>query len=349
MGAVQGGAHISRHLDRVIRTQLDRLPAGLRPKLPKEERIVLIDNPYSGGGTYASHAHYAQQVYSFLGYDVELACTERAGHAAELARRAADAGATLVIACSGDGGVRETVLGLMSIEDPARRPKLSVIPKGTANVLAKTLGLQVGPFPDFFHACLKQLYWARTRRIDVGLLNGEPFACFVGFGFDAAVIENVPEKEKRYLKEWAFVAAGLRTLFGWNPEELRFRPYEPSELRVRGTDQDGRPVDLAGYFVAIGNVQDYGTRLFPFMQGASFDDGLLDVVVVRTRDLVELVNIGTQVLTRSHLRNPNVSSFRSSQTIHVEALGAPVPMHADAELVRKEVRSEIQVAPAALT
>ncbi len=253
----------------------------------------------------------------------------------------------MVVACGGDGAVRETVQGLMRAPSE-KRPKLSVVPKGTANILAKTLGLQVGPFPDFIHACFKQLYWARSRPMDIGFLNDEAFACFAGFGFDAAVIEAVPEEQKRRFKELAFFGAVMQTMFNWNPRELRFESYDAPKMRVRGHDRDGRSIDVKGYFVVAGNVRDYGTRLFPFMQNARVDDGLLDVIVVQTRDLKELVNIGTQVLARTHLRNPHVTAFQTGRDIVVESLEAAVPMHVDAELLDRGTHCRISVHPAAL-
>ena len=81
---------ISSRLDRAVRERLDRLPPGLQPRLSKNERVVLIDNPASGGGTYAQHAEYSRQLYEFLGYDVQLWSTERPHHATELAVRAAE-------------------------------------------------------------------------------------------------------------------------------------------------------------------------------------------------------------------------------------------------------------------
>lgn len=261
--------------------------------------------------------------------------------------RAAEEGATLVIACSGDGGVRETVIGLMTLS-AQQRPRFSVIPKGTANVLAKTLRLQIGPFPDFFQASLKQLYWSRTLAMDVGRVNDEPFVCFVGFGFDAAVVENVPKKQKTIFKEWAFVTAALKTFVGWNPEEWSFKPYDAPEMRVRGVDEHGQTIDQKAYFVAIGNVQDYGTRWFPFMSGARLDDGLLDYVVVHTRDMVELLNIGRLVVTRSHLDHPQVRSFRSREPVTIESAGEAIPLHADSELLGRSARSTITLESAAL-
>lgn len=332
----------------MVRERLERLPPGLQPRLPKDERIVLIDNPASGGGTFAQHAEHARQLYAFLGYDVQLWRTERPLHAVELAVRAAKEGMTLVVACGGDGAVRETVQGLMRTPSE-KRPKLSLVPKGTANILAKTLGLQVGPFPDFIHACFKQLYWARSRPVDIGFLNDEVFTCFAGFGFDAAVIEAVPEEQKRRFKELAFFGTAMQTLFNWNPRQLRFETYDAPEMRVRGYDREGRAIDVRGYFVAAGNVRDYGTRLFPFMQNARVDDGLLDVIVVQTRDFKELLNIGTQVLARTHLRNPLITAFQTGREVIVEAVATSVPMHVDAELLERGTRARIRIHPAALS
>ena len=243
--------------------------------------------------------------------------------------------------------MRETVIGLMSL--PAeKRPRFSVIPKGTANVLAKTLRLQVGPFPDFFHACLKQLYWSRTMPMDVGRVNGEPFTCFVGFGFDAAVVENVPTKEKKLFKEWAFVTAAFKTFVGWNPEDWTFKPYDAPEMRVQAIDEHGNKIDKKAYFVAVGNVQDYGTKWFPFMRGARIDDGLLDYIIVHTKDMVELLKIGRMVVTKTHTQHPEVLAFRSRQPVTIESTQEPIPLHADSELLGREYRSQITLDSGAL-
>ena len=310
--------------------------------------MFIIDNPRASGGRYSAHGQRTLQMYRLLGYQAEILETQGPGHATELTLQAAEAGATLVIPCSGDGGVREVVVALMSI-DPERRPKFSAIPKGTVNVFARTFSLQVGPIPDFFHAALKQIFWARERRVDVGRLNGEPFACFAGFGFDAAVIENVPPKDKRAFRELAYVTAAFRTLFGWGPEDVGVGQYEPRELRVRGRAEGGREVDVNGYLVAAGNVQFYGPGWFPFHPRARIDDGLLDLIVIRTRDKLELMRIASQVLTRTHLRNPNVEYFQSRDLVRVDSLEGPVPMHADCELVGQSPTNELGIDAAALT
>jgi diacylglycerol kinase (ATP) len=331
-----------------LRAQLERLPRGLRPKLLASERIVIVDNPHASGGRYAQHGQRAQAIYKLLGYDCTRVETGGPGDAVRLAREAAEDGATLVIACSGDGGVRETVMGLMQVPE-ARRPKFSALPKGTVNVFARTLKLQVGPIPDFFHACIKQIFWARTSRVDVARFNGEPFVCFAGFGYDAEVIENVPPDQKRLFREWAYVTAAFRTLWGGGPPDNRSEPWQPVPMRVQATTGLGASIDVEGYLVAVGNVQDYGPGWFPFHPQARFDDGLLDILVVRTHDKLEMLRIGAQVLRKAHLNNPHVEYFQSPGPIRIECLGPPVATHADCELVGRNAVVELTLEPGALT
>ncbi len=335
-------------VEQAVRAQIDRLPSGMRPKLSRDERIVIVDNPNASGGRYAAHGQRAYQIYRLLGYDCEIVSTEGPGDAVRLAREAAERGATLVMPCSGDGGVREVATGLMQVP-VERRPKFSVLPKGTVNVFARTLQLQVGPIPDTFHACMKQIFWARTSRVDVARIDGAPFVCFAGFGYDAAVIENVPPGEKRMFREWAFVTSAFRTLFEWGPPEKRAETYVPTPMRVTGPTALGGIADESGYLVAVGNVQDYGPGWFPFHPLARVDDGLLDVLVVTTRDKKEMMRIGAEVLRHTHLRNPNVRYFQSPGPIRLESLGEPVAAHADCELVGRLATTELTLEPAALT
>jgi diacylglycerol kinase family enzyme len=334
-------------LEPVLRAQIERLPAGLRPKLDRSEKIVIIDNPSASGGRYAQHGERAQQIYRILGYDCTRVATTAPGDGVGLARRAAADGATLVMPCSGDGGVREVAMGLMQLP-AAERPKFSVLPKGTVNVFARTLRLQVGPIPDVFHACLKQIFWARTTHVDVARLDGAPFVCFAGFGYDATVIENVPAVDKRNFREWAYVTSAFRTLFGWGPQDKRGEAYVPVRMRVRAPDVTGTAVDVEGYFVAVGNVEDYGPGWFPLHPNARVDDGLLDVLVIATQDKLAMLRIAAAVLRRAHVRNPHVRYFQTAGPIVVESLGDPVPTHADCELVGRGQRAEIGVEPAAL-
>ena len=99
---------------------------------------VLIYNPLAGGGhrRREQHIEEARRILAAAGIDAEPQPTQSPGAATELARRAVERRRQLVIVCGGDGTVNEAVNGLAGSQVP-----LAVLPAGTANVLAKELGI----------------------------------------------------------------------------------------------------------------------------------------------------------------------------------------------------------------
>ena len=136
---------------------------------------------------------------------VEVLNTEHPDHATELASLAGD---RLVVAAGGDGTVNEVLNGL-SLE-----ATLGVLPLGTANVLARELGLPLDPS----EACRRILEGERCR-VDFGVATDDEgaerrFACMAGIGFDAKVISAVTPRLKRNLRRLAFQLTAFKVLFG---------------------------------------------------------------------------------------------------------------------------------------
>src|SRR5213593_146886 len=100
-------------------------------------KATLISNPKTG--RYVSRRKTIQELASDLnsrGVEVELKLTEGPGDAAELAARAAHNGSTDVIVAGGDGTINEAIQGMVGT-----KARLGILPRGTANVLARELGL----------------------------------------------------------------------------------------------------------------------------------------------------------------------------------------------------------------
>ena len=117
--------------------------------------------------------------------------TERRGDAERLAREAANSGIDLIIAAGGDGTVNEIVNGLAGVP---RQPVVGVLPLGTANVLARDLGLPLDP-----EKAAVALAQALPRPAHLGLVNGRRFVMMAGVGFDARVVAAVrPEMKRRF-------------------------------------------------------------------------------------------------------------------------------------------------------
>ena len=106
-------------------------------------RLKMILNPNADmGNAWKFAADLRHLVEAFA--DVHWSGTVYPTHAIELARQAGEEGFDVVVAMGGDGTAHEVVNGLMQI--PAeRRPKLAIIPLGSGNDYAASLGMPADP------------------------------------------------------------------------------------------------------------------------------------------------------------------------------------------------------------
>ena len=123
--------------------------------------------------------------------------TRRRGHAADLARAAADERLDVVVTLGGDGTVNEVVNGLLH-DGPARArcPALAVVPGGSTNVFARALGLPKDTI-EGTGAILEALHIGRVRSIGLGRADGRYFTFCAGFGLDAEVVRKVERARLR--------------------------------------------------------------------------------------------------------------------------------------------------------
>src|SRR5829696_1419713 len=103
---VQLGRGVGRGLRRAHRGQWTRVTTF--------DRIVLVFNPHSTGNAPRSAEDLRAELARRLpDVPLELSPTEHAGHARDLARKAAGTGSPLIVSVSGDGGYNEVVNGVM--------------------------------------------------------------------------------------------------------------------------------------------------------------------------------------------------------------------------------------------
>ena len=193
------------------------------------------------------------------GWDIELRNTRHAGDAIDLAREAAASGASTVVACGGDGTVREVVTGLAGSETA-----LGVIRGGTANVWAREAFIPRGA-----RAALGALVRARRVRVDTGTVataEGEHghFLLMCSAGIDAEVLRAVESgRLKGPLGRAAFAGPAARALMSAPPVHARLT-------------LDGNALERDLLTAVIANTQLYASFMRP-ASVARIDDGLLDV------------------------------------------------------------------------
>ena len=269
---------------------------------------VIIGNPNSGSAGDEGYLERHAETLRAGGLPARVLNTERPDHATELA---ATAGDRLVIAAGGDGTVNEVLNGLS--EDAT----LGILPLGTANVLARELGLPLEPED----AC-KRLLTGTTTRIDVGVATDgagveRRFACMAGIGFDAEVVREVGPRLKRYLRSLAFPLAAIKVYFRGGLPDLQI--------------VDGDTTHVA-QFAVVANGRYYGGE-FQTAEEASLVSGGLEVVLVEKVGHLARPDVLARVLAKKPL-DRKTKSF-ASQGVLVKspaARGARVPVQIDGEV-----------------
>ena len=165
-------------------------------------RALLVVNPKATTTSERSRDVLVRALRSEVDLTVEY--TLRRGHAATLARAAAESGVDVVVTLGGDGTVNEAVNGLMTAA-PAlggttgpryRLPALAVVPGGSTNVFARALGLP-RDWVDGTSVILDGLRDGRHRVIGLGRADDRYFTFCAGLGLDAAVVRRVEQARLR--------------------------------------------------------------------------------------------------------------------------------------------------------
>ncbi len=234
-----------------------------------------------------------------------LCATSQRGEAETLARHAASEGFQKIVAAGGDGTINEVVNGIAG-QDVA----LGLLPLGTMNVFATELGL---PANDLGR-CWDIIREDRTRLIDLPSANGKHFVQLAGVGLDAQVVQETSRTFKRNFGPLSYLISAAQ-----------IAARQPPRLRIESENA----VTEEGSFVLVGNGRFYGGRL-PFFKQAVIDDGMLDVLVFKRLNYLEIIRYLQNVIFTSQITAPEVEYF---QTTHLRVSSdEPVPVEIDGEL-----------------
>jgi YegS/Rv2252/BmrU family lipid kinase len=223
-------------------------------------KITIIANPVAGRGRAYKVIHRLVRQWPYKDWECEFLPTRCPEHAGVLAREQAASPPDLLAVCGGDGTLHEVV---SLVPDPPF--PVAHLPAGTANVLARDLGLPLHP-ARALEVALKR----NVRRVDLGSLNARTqhsFLLMAGIGFDAYVVSRVRPAVKKRLGMLAYFASTLRA----------FAVYPFPEFQISTGDQQ-----FTGTSCLIANAKGYGGGLI-FTPSASMDDGLFNVLILEGR------------------------------------------------------------------
>jgi diacylglycerol kinase (ATP) len=287
------------------------------------DRVFVIMNPAAGRGTARARIQAIRSAFSAHGIS-EFHETRVAGDEAKLAAVAIDRGAETIVTVGGDGTCSRIASTLL---ERGRHCRLAVVPCGTGNDFAKTLGVE-----KFTPDEIATLVMSHRRvEIDVGRTDEHCFLNSCGFGFDASVLEAT--QAVRFLKGDAiYIYSALAQLFTYRGVSVSVGAAAGAARLLMLTVSNGR--FLGGAF-----------RIAP---RASVTDGKLDIGLFRDTGVIGRLRVFAGAFRGTHLGLPSVTSERvSSVTLR---FSDPPLMEVDGEL--RQARSStvnLECLPAALS
>jgi diacylglycerol kinase (ATP) len=273
-------------------------------------RLGLIVNPTSGKNTGARIGTDALTLLRAADVEIVDLSAADARSAAEKGRAALSAGAVdALVVAGGDGMVHLGANVCAGTGVP-----LGIIAAGTGNDIARELGL---PVRDAAKA-VERILAGHTRAVDAARYvspTGDEkwFLGVLAGGFDAIVNERA--------NRWRWPRGAMRYNLAVARELPVFRAI-PYVLTL-----DGERHETEAMLVAVGNGPAYGggMRVTP---NARFDDGLLDVLILRRIPVHEFVRVFPKVFSGAHTSHPAVEIVRA-RTVGLEATG--IVAYADGE------------------
>ena len=227
---------------------------------------------------------------------------------------------SIVVACGGDGTVN-MVASVVAHTAMA----LGIFPLGSGNGLARS-----NKIPLDLHKALAVIEKANIKKIDGALINGHPFFCTAGIGFDAHIATEFASSTKR----------GFITYFTTTVKE--FFSYVPNDYKIT---IDGRHIETKAFLITIANAGQWGNDVY-IAPEAELNDGILNVSILQPFPKFEIPMIGIKLFSKKIHTSGRLISEKGKQ-IDIEFKGK-LPVHFDGEPLMIQDKLTISVLPMAL-
>ncbi len=317
------------------------------------KKAYLIINPRAGHNFTRIADVIA--VLSAAYWKTDIAVKQYAGHAIELATRAAEQDYDLVIAYGGDGTINQVVNGVMAAKGKGRRKAIGVIPGGTVNQWAFETSVPVDPVKAALALIDSNVHSVDLGRLRVQAITfphqtqgNQPqqqqgqkarkiiakqsssrehyFLLTAGLGIDASIISHTSKGLKQRVGPLAFDLAAAESL----PEQHAF----PIEVTIIEDGQD-QPMVWRGeaYQLILGNTRRYANAL-ELTPDVYLDDDKLELCVITTGNTIMTLQQISSLLFRHKTDGMTAKHFLA--THYLITLPASINIHLDGSAVKLE-------------
>ncbi len=286
-----------------------------------KDSYLFIINPHSGTYIGKNPNEISRTIKAFSeshGVFADIFFTEARDHATQLTtENLPKKNWKAIVAVGGDGTVNEVAKVLVNGPIP-----LGILPLGSGNGLARHLGL-----PLTLSESLKRVFTGNPIVIDSAVLNGIPFFCTAGFGFDAYVGHLFSQQSRRGLA--AYISVSIKSFWNYKPQKYFLNDQE-----------------LEVFSLSFANAGQYGNNAW-IAPKADLQDGILDVCTIKPFPMW----YGTDIAYRLFNKNLKPSPYVSYQRLKSAVVKSETPpiIHFDGEPMQLDTtRIEIRIKPESL-
>ena len=253
---------------------------------PINRRALLLLNPYArlGQKVRLQTIYYLQK----LGFELIEESVNDPKNLSQIIRQY-QGQTELVIIGSGDGTISAAIEGLLSTQIP-----LGILPLGTANNLARTLEI-----PRSLSQACNIIAQGKTRRIDLGCLNGKYFLNVAGLGLSTVINQQVTHEFKRRWGVLAYIATALKVASQVSPFEVEIC-WDQQSIKTK-TRQ-----------VTICNGRFYGSGLI-VAEDATIDDQRLDLFSLESQNWWETLTLLPALMRGKYVNCPGIRTLQGTK------------------------------------
>jgi len=226
----------------------------------------------------------------------------------------------IVVACGGDGTVNQ-VSSVVAHTNMA----LGIFPLGSGNGLARS-----NKIPLNLEKALRVIERGNIKQIDGATINGNPFFCTAGVGFDAHIANEFATSTKR----------GFVTYFKTTVKE--FFSYSPQDYKIT---IDGNSIETKAFLITIANAGQWGNDVY-IAPEAELSDGILNISILKPFSNFSIPMIGIKLFSKKIHTSIRLQSEKGKQ-IEIEFKGE-LPVHFDGEPLMVSDHLSVSIMPLAL-
>jgi YegS/Rv2252/BmrU family lipid kinase len=218
------------------------------------EKITFIVNPASGRSLPGDIKNRILRVLDTKKFEPEILFSSEPGEATAIASERQTMGNRIIVAVGGDGTVNEIAKSLINTDT-----LLAIVPAGSGNGLARHLGI-----PTSLEKAVRIINRMKWKEIDYATVNGQPYFCTSGVGFDARIGNLFAKNSKRGFI--AYVKIILKEFFRYRPEKYSI-------------ELNGEQIVREAFLITVANGSQYGNNAY-IAPDAQVEDGLLNFCIV---------------------------------------------------------------------